>query len=205
MEAFTTLSAIAVPLDEANIDTNQLCPTRFNKLPDGPEMASVLFHDLRFDSDGEERPEFILNRLPYRNAGIIVADRNFGCGSSRESAVYALKAFGIRAVIAPSFGDIFAGNCFRNGLLPVVVPDTTAMRQQIHAEVGAAIGIDLPAQIVTGPDGIATRFDIHPLRKQCLVEGLDDIRLTIGYRDRIAAFEKQHHAARPYLAPIRGM
>ena len=125
MQPFTKLTAIAVPLDEPNIDTNQLCPTRFNKVPRGPKYAQVLFHDLRFNADGSEQ-DFILNREPYRSAGIVVADRNFGCGSSRESAVYALYEFGIRCVIAPSFGDIFANNSCKNGLLPVVLPDAAA-------------------------------------------------------------------------------
>ena len=125
MKAFTTLTAIAAPFDQPNIDTNQLCPTRFNKVPRGPKYAQVLFHDLRFNADGGEK-EFILNREPYRKAGIIVADRNFGCGSSRESAVYALYEFGISCVIAPSFGDIFANNCGKNGLLPVVLPQVAS-------------------------------------------------------------------------------
>ena len=121
MEPFRVLEAVAVPIDEVNVDTNQLCPTRFNKVPRGPAYERILFHDRRFNADGNENPDFILNREPYRHARIIVAERNFGCGSSRESAVYALQAFGVRSVIAPSFGDIFASNCLKNGLLPVRV------------------------------------------------------------------------------------
>ncbi len=205
MQPFTTFTAIAAPFDEANIDTNQICPTRFNKLPEGPEYAPVLFHDVRFDAAGVEQPEFILNQPAYREAGIIVADRNFGCGSSRESAVYALHAFGVRAVIAPSFGDIFASNCYRNGVLPVVLDDIVPLRRQLDGHDGAAITIDLPGQTITCPDGVAAGFDIHPLRKRCLVEGLDDIRLTQGYRERIEAFERTYYAERPYLAPINSI
>ena len=120
MKPFTTLKAIAAPFEQPNIDTNQLCPTRFNKVPRGPKYARVLFHDLRFNADGSDK-EFILNAEPYNKAGVIVADRNFGCGSSRESAVYALYEFGIRCIIAPSFGDIFANNCSKNGLLAVTL------------------------------------------------------------------------------------
>jgi 3-isopropylmalate/(R)-2-methylmalate dehydratase small subunit len=123
MDKFTLFKALAVPLDQPNIDTNQLCPSRFNKLEKGPQFARVLFHDLRFHPDGSEKRDFILNEARYRNAGIIVAERNFGCGSSRESAVYALAAFGIRSVVAPSFGDIFFNNCLKNGLVPVVLDD----------------------------------------------------------------------------------
>src|SRR3954447_2040944 len=121
MTPFTVWTAIAAPFDQANIDTNQICPTRFNKLEKGPKFANVLFHDLRFDSAGAAKTDFILNREPYRKAGIIVADRNFGSGSSRESAVFAVVTFGIRAIIAPSFGEIFANNCLKNAVLPVVL------------------------------------------------------------------------------------
>ena len=121
MQPFTQLTAIAAPIDEPNVETTQRCPTRVNKLPRGPKHAQVLFHDRRFEADGSEK-DFVLNREPYRRAQIVVADRNWGCGSSRESAVYALYEFGIRCVIAPSFGDIHANNCFKNGLLPVVLP-----------------------------------------------------------------------------------
>jgi len=202
MERFVTLTAIAAPLAEPNVDTNQLCPTRFNKVArEAPDYQRILFHDRRFDADGKERPEFLLNRPPWREAKIIVADRNFGCGSSRESAVYALMAFGIRAVIASSFGDIFRSNSLKNGLLPVQLPDdaVTALRDAVTASQGGAVAIDLPAQTVTGPDGTAYRFDIHPLRKRCLVEGLDDFALTDRYADEFAAFEARYRAETPWL------
>ena len=200
MHAFTQLTGLAAPLDEANIDTNQLCPTRFNKLPRGCEHARVLFHDLRFDAQGNEK-EFLLNAEPWRNARILVTDRNFGCGSSRESAVYALYEFGIRCVIAPSFGDIFASNAAKNGLLTVELPSETvaSMRAQLRAHPGAAISVDLRAQTVTDALGAAHRFEIHPVKKRCLLGGLDDIARTKQYDDALAAFERARRAATPWL------
>lgn len=200
MTPFTTLTAIAAPIDEPNVDTNQLCPTRFNKVPRGPKHAQILFHDRRFDADGNEK-DFVLNREPYRNAKIIVADRNWGTGSSRESAVYALYEFGIRCVIASSFGDIHANNCYRNGLLPVALaPDeVAAIRGQLHERMGATITVDLAAQTVTDPEGAVHRFEIHPVRKKCLLEGLDDIARTHQYAERFAMFEERYRVAQPWL------
>lgn len=170
-------------------------------MPRGPAYERVLFHDRRFDADGNENPGFILNREPYRHARIIVAERNFGCGSSRESAVYALQAFGVRSVIAPSFGDIFASNCLKNGLLPVRVPaeDVAGIRRQLHANIGATVKVDLAQQTVTGPDGGEHTFDIHTLQKRCLLEGLDDVALTQRYGTEFETFETSHHAAMPWL------
>lgn len=200
MEPFTRLTAVAAPIDEPNVDTNQLCPTRFNKVPRGPRYAQVLFHDRRFNADGSEK-DFVLNRDPYRHARIIVGDRNWGCGSSRESAVYALYEFGIRCVIASSFGDIHANNCSKNGLLPVVLPDAevAALRAQLHRSPGAALTVDLAAQTVTDAEGGIHRFDIHPVRKKCLLEGLDDIARTREYAERFAMFEERYKAQRPWL------
>jgi 3-isopropylmalate/(R)-2-methylmalate dehydratase small subunit len=200
MQPFTKLTAIAAPIDEANVDTNQLCPTRFNKVPRGPEHARILFHDRRFTLEGTEK-DFILNREPYRKAQIIVADRNWGCGSSRESAVYALFEFGIRCVIAPSFGDIHANNCAKNGLLPVVLTDAVCadIRAQLHQRPGAALWVDLAAQTVTDAEGKVHRFDIHPVRKKCLLEGLDDIARTRQYAEKIEGFEDAYRSERPWL------
>ncbi len=200
MQPFTTLTAIAVPLDEANVDTNQLSPTRFSKVPRGPNYAQVLFHDQRFNADGTEK-DFILNREPYRRAGIIVAGRNFGCGSSRETAVYALYEFGIRCVIGPSFGDIFINNCYKNGLLPVVLGDRQAaeIRRALRERQGAEVAIDLHAQSVTDPVGREYRFLIPPVRRKCLLEGLDDIARTEQYRERIEAFEARYRDERRWL------
>ncbi|HSQ05285.1 MAG TPA: 3-isopropylmalate dehydratase small subunit [Burkholderiales bacterium] len=200
MDAFSQLTAVAVPIDEPNVDTNQLCPTRFNKVPRGPAYAKILFHDRRFNLDGTEK-EHILNVAPFNRARIVVADRNWGCGSSRESAVYALYEFGIRCVIASSFGDIHANNCAKNGLLPVTLPqeDVLELRRQLHDKPGATISVDLAGQTVTGPTGRDYHFDIHPVRKKCLLEGLDDIARTEQYEAQTAAFEAAYRAERPWL------
>lgn len=200
---FQSFTGIAAPLAVANVDTNQLCPTRFNKRPRGPEFARILFHDLRFTADGAEKPDFILNQAPYRSAQILVAGRNFGCGSSRESAVIALYYFGIRCVVATSFGDIYYNNCFRNGVLPVCLPvDAVAeIHRQLQAETGARIGVDLEGQTITGPDGTPHPFDIHPLRKRFLAEGIDEIDVTLEFRKQVETFEAEHRRAMPWVQP----
>ncbi len=201
MQPFTTLTAIAVPMHEANIDTNQLCPTRFNKVPRGPKYREILFYDSRFKPDGTPT-EFMLNAAPYDQSGIIVADRNFGCGSSRETAVYALYEFGIRCVIAPSFGDIFAANCAKNGLLALTLPEEecAAIRRQLQDQPGAKVSVDLAAQTVTDVQGKAHQFEIHEVRKRCLLEGLDDIARTQQYSGKIAGFEAGYYKDRPWLS-----
>ena len=200
MQPFGKMTAIAAPIDEPNIDTNQLCPTRFNKVPRGPEYARILFHDRRFELNGAEK-DFILNREPYRCAQIIVADRNWGGGSSRESAVYALYEFGIRCVIAPSFADIHSSNCAKNGLLTVILPEAecAAIRQQLREHPGATVSVDLAAQTVTDPQGKVHRFDVHPVRKKCLLEGLDDVARTAQYDAEFGAFESGYKKQRPWL------
>ncbi|RPI44534.1 MAG: 3-isopropylmalate dehydratase small subunit [Betaproteobacteria bacterium] len=200
MTPFTTLTAIAVPIDEPNVDTNQLCPTRFNKVPRGPAYARVLFHDRRFNADGSEK-EHILNAEPFKRAQIIVADRNWGSGSSRESAVYALYEFGIRCVIASSFADIHLNNCYKNGLLPVVLSESECeeMRKQLRENPGAEISVDLAAQTVIDPQGKTHHFEIHPVRKKCLLEGLDDIARTLQYKEAHDAFEAAFKNERPWL------
>jgi 3-isopropylmalate/(R)-2-methylmalate dehydratase small subunit len=191
MDKFTVWKAVAAPFEQANIDTNQICPTRFNKVEKGPKYAQVLFHDLRFNPDGSEKPDFILNQPAYRKAGIIVAERNFGCGSSRESAVYALATFGIRSIIAPSFGDIFFNNCLKNSVVPVTLDADTcaALRAQLRARVSAEITVDLERQVATDGKGREHAFSIHPLRRRCLLNGLDDIALTTELLDVIEPFE----------------
>ena len=200
MQPFTKLTAIAAPIDEPNIDTNQLCPTRFNKVPRGPAYARILFHDRRFELDGTQK-DFILNREPYCRAQIVVADRNWGGGSSRESAVYALYEFGIRCVIASSFGDIHANNCAKNGLLPVVLSEAevVAMRRELHERPGATLTVDLAAQTVTDAAGQVHDFNIHPVRKKCLLEGLDDLARTRQYIERFEIFEEAYRKDRPWL------
>jgi 3-isopropylmalate/(R)-2-methylmalate dehydratase small subunit len=191
MEPFRRLDASAAPIGMPNVDTDQIIPARFlwRKRSDG--FGHLLFHDLRFGDGGAPKPDFVLNRDVYRNARILVAGRNFGCGSSREHAVWALYDYGIRAVVAPSFGDIFFNNSFQNGLLPVALPAerVAALRALLEQSPGSSIAIDLEAQTLTGPDRAVDRFEIDPFRKECLLAGADDISFTLGYRDRIAEFE----------------
>jgi 3-isopropylmalate/(R)-2-methylmalate dehydratase small subunit len=201
MEPFSRLSGVAVPLDEANLDTNQLCPSRFIKVPRGSRYAQILLHDRRFNADGSEKPDYILNQEPYRHAVIAVGGRNFGVGSSRESAVFGLIGFGIRCVIAPNFGDIFFGNSLKNGLLPVRLPSATVetlMRQLVDRR-GAELTVDLPHQTVTGPDGKINRFEIEPLSKRRLIRGLDDIAHTQEYGGAIRQFEDEQKKTFPWL------
>jgi 3-isopropylmalate/(R)-2-methylmalate dehydratase small subunit len=200
MQPFTTLTGIAVPLDQPNIDTNQLCPSRFNKISRGPAYAKILFHDQRFRADGSET-DFILNREPYRRAKIIVADRGFGCGSSRETAVYALFEFGIRCIIAGSFGDIHASNCCMNGILPVQLPGevVVGLRRELHERPGAELTVDLSSQTVTDVSGLVYRFNIQPLRKKCLLEGLDEIARTQQFQVNIERFETAYKTKQYWL------
>lgn len=202
MEAFTKLTAVAAPLDLANIDTDKIIPGRFLRKLRGPGYDKLAFHDIRFNADGSENPEFVLNQAPYRSAKILVAAANFGCGSSREAAVYVMWDYGIRAVIAPSFGDIHYGNELQNGMLPVVLPDAVCatLRAQLHANPGAAITVNLETQTVTGPDSTNYAFDIDANSKERLLKGLDDIGLVMQHINEIEAFEKKHHAELPWLA-----
>jgi 3-isopropylmalate/(R)-2-methylmalate dehydratase small subunit len=202
MQPFTRLTAVAAPIDLPNIDTDRVIPARFLRKAQGsPGYDRYLFHDVRFNADGSERPEFVLNQTPTREAKILVAAENFGCGSSREAAVWALLAYGIRSVIAPSLGDIFHQNSFKNGLLPVILPAETAggLRQQLHARPGATLTIDLEAQTVTAPDGAVHRFEIDAFSKEKLLQGQDDISLTLRYETRIREFEVRHRAEMPWV------
>src|SRR4051794_15314922 len=192
MEKVQRIEAAALPLDQANCDTDQVVPARFLRKPRKVGYGQFLFHDLRFDDDGSEKPGFPLNQDPFRDAKILVADRNFGCGSSREHAVWALYDYGFRAAIAPSFGDIFFNNSFQNGFLPVTLADERCaeLRRQLGAKPGAHIVVDLAAQTVTAPDGSTHRFELDPFRKQCLTMGVDDIGFTLAERERIDAFAR---------------
>jgi 3-isopropylmalate/(R)-2-methylmalate dehydratase small subunit len=205
MEKFTTLTGAACPIDQANVNTDQILPARFLKWTRAMGIGKVLFNDLRLDAEGREKPEFPLNRPAWRNAKVVVAARNFGCGSSRESAVYALYDYGVRCVIAPSFGDIFAGNAVQNGLLTAIVTDAEA------AEIMAAlrdnpelpITVDLEElRIVCGNRTYS--FTIDPVRRARLINGWDDIALTESFRDRIAAFKASDQASRPWAVPQAG-
>ena len=200
MQAFRNLDAVAAPISRPNVDTDQIVPARYLRKPRNLGFGDYLFRDLRLDKDGRER-DFVLNKPGYRDAKILVAERNFGCGSSREAAVYALWDYGFRAVIAPSFGDIFFGNSFMNGLLLVVLPeaDVAALIAALEAKPGAHMQVDLAAQTVTGADGKSYRFDIDAYRKRCLIEGLDELAFTISQRDALAAFEQKQAAAMPWL------
>ena len=202
MQAFTKLTGVAAPLDFANVDTDKIIPARYLRRLRGPGYEKLAFHDIRFDANGNDRPDFVLNQAPYRQAKILVAGANFGCGSSREAAVYVMWDYGIRSVIAPSFGDIHYGNELQNGMLPVVLPDDTCekLRRQLHDQPGAEIGIDLETQTVTGPDGVTYHFDIDPSHKERLLKGLDDIGLVMQNIAQIEAFEKKHHTELPWLA-----
>lgn len=205
IEPFIRVSAVAAPLDLPNVDTDRVIPARFLRKPRDVGYGQFCFHDLRLRPDGTEDPAFVLNRAPYRDARILVAAENFGCGSSREGAVWALAGRGIRAVVAPSFGDIFHENCLRNGLLPVrlAAEIVSTLRQALHAAPGARVTIDLPAQTLTGPDGLQQRFEIDPFRKQALLEGFDEIGLTLRHATEIDAFETRHAAEWPWAAPGR--
>jgi 3-isopropylmalate/(R)-2-methylmalate dehydratase small subunit len=196
MEPFGCLEAVAVPLPIPNVDTDQIIPARFLARARSDGFADVLFHDLRFTENGHPRADFVLNRSEFASARILVADANFGCGSSREHAVWALFDFGFRAVIAPSFGDIFRNNCYKNGLLPLLLPAerVATLRQVLQERPGTSIRIDLPAQQIFGPDGVVDGFSIDPFRKRLLIEGVEEISFTLGLRDSITAFERSFEA-----------
>lgn len=202
MQPFTKITAIAAPLELANVDTDKIIPARFLRRLRGPGYEKLAFHDIRYDADGRERADFVLNQAPYRDAEILVAGANFGCGSSREAAVYVLFDYGIRSVIAPSFGDIHYGNELQNGMLPVVLPEDVCakLRAQLRDQPGATITVDLDSQTVTGPDQATYRFDIDATHKERLLKGLDDIGLVMQYEKEIESFEKEHHAKLPWLA-----
>ena len=193
MERFSTLTAVAAPIDVPNVDTDQIIPARFLRYPRSVGYERFLFHD--------QGPDFVLRQPAYREARILAVADNFGCGSSREGAVWAIKGAGVRAIVGPSFGDIFFENCFKNGVLAVVLPRETVadLRRQLHERPGAAVTIDLPGQTVTAPDGTVHRFEIDPYRKTMLEEGLDDIGLTERYEAAIAAYERRRREETPWL------
>ena len=194
MTPFVTLEAVALPIAQPNFDTDQIIPARFLSRSRDLGLGECLFRDLRFAADGTERPDFVLNQEPFRAAGIVVGERNFGCGSSRENAVWALHDYGFRATIAPSFGDIFKNNSIKNGMLPVVLSaDIVAgLIAQLQADPGARVAIDLPAQTVTLPDGSSHGFDIDPFAKHCLLNGVDELAFTLSQLDEIVAFENRY-------------
>ena len=194
MEPVTKLKAHAVPIDQPNVDTDQIVPARYLQKPRSAPFGEFLFRDLRFDADGAEKPGFVLNKPFHRDAKIMVAEENFACGSSREHAVWALYDYGVRAVIAPSFGDIFSSNAAKNGLLTLILPGAVVagMIDALKAEPDLEIAIDLDAQTVSLPNGPVHRFEIDPYRKHLLLNGLDELGFTLGQIDKIEAFEKTY-------------
>jgi 3-isopropylmalate/(R)-2-methylmalate dehydratase small subunit len=194
MVPFTSVDAVALPIAQPNFDTDQIIPARFLSRDRELGLGECLFRDLRFTADGAERPDFVINQPAFRSAKIVVGERNFACGSSRENAVWALADYGFRAAIAPSFGDIFKNNCVKNGVLPVVLPAATvaSLISQLQASPGAQVQVDLPSQTVVLPDGSRHGFDIDPFAKHCLLNGVDEIAFTLDHEDQIAAFEHRY-------------
>jgi 3-isopropylmalate/(R)-2-methylmalate dehydratase small subunit len=201
MEKFTTLTAVAAPLSMINVDTDKIIPKQFLKTIARTGLAKGLFYEMRYDEAGKPKDGFVLDQPAYQNAKILVAGKNFGCGSSREHAPWALLDFGIRCVIASSFGDIFYNNCFKNGILPVVLPQEQVDLLMDDAERGAnaIVTVDLEKQEITGPDGGTLPFEIDSFRKNCLLNGLDDIGLTLQKDDKIDSFESQRQVSQPWL------
>jgi 3-isopropylmalate/(R)-2-methylmalate dehydratase small subunit len=201
MEKFTQLRGVAAPLDMVNIDTDLIIPKQHLKTIERTGLGKYLLDELRYNEDGSEKEDFVLNQPAYRDAKILVAGDNFGCGSSREHAPWAIDDFGIRCVISTSFADIFYNNCFKNGILPVVVSpeDLEKLMDDAGRGSNAILTVDLEAQEITGPDGGTVTFDIDPFRKHCLLNGLDDIGLTMEKEDKITNFEKERTTSQPWL------
>lgn len=210
MEQFTIHTGLVAPLDRENVDTDAIIPKQFLKSIKRTGFGPNLFDEWRYKDVGEPgqdnskrplNPDFVLNQPRYKGASVLLARKNFGCGSSREHAPWALQQYGFRAIIAPSFADIFFNNCFKNGLLPIVMPES-AMSQlfdEVKAFPGYQLVVDLPRQVVVKPDGAEIPFDIEPFRKECLLGGLDEIGLTLQHADKIRAFEAARIAAKPWL------
>jgi len=202
MEKFTKLTGVAAPLPLINVDTDMIIPKQFLKTIKRTGLGKSLFHEMRYDDEGEEIAHFLLNKPAYRDAKILIAGENFGCGSSREHAPWALLDFGIRCVIAPSFADIFFNNCFKNGILPIVLPqeDVDKLLDDADRGANATITVDLEAQVITGPDGGSIHFEVDPFRKHSLIHGLDEIGLTMEKADAITDFEARRATRTPWLA-----
>ena len=200
MDKFTTLDGIAAPLPMINVDTDKIIPKQYLKTIKRTGLGKALFDEMRYKNDGSENPDFILNKPAYRQSKILVAGENFGCGSSREHAPWALLDFGIRCVIAASFADIFYNNCFKNGILPIKLPQPVVDELMDDAKKGAnaRLTIDLARQTITRPDGGVVKFEIDAHRKKCLLEGLDDIGLTMVKGSKIDSFESKSKSARPW-------
>ncbi len=211
MQAFTIHTGLVAPMDRENVDTDAIIPKQFLKSIQRSGFGPNLFDEWRYLDKGEPgqdpssrkpNPDFVLNQARYKGASVLIARRNFGCGSSREHAPWALDQYGFRAVIAPSYADIFFNNCFKNGLLPIVLPEEQVARlfDEVAAFPGYSLTVDLPRQVVVKPDGSEWPFDVQPFRKYCLVNGFDDIGLTLRHADKIRAFEAERLARMPWLA-----
>jgi 3-isopropylmalate/(R)-2-methylmalate dehydratase small subunit len=201
MDKFTTLRGVAAPLPMINVDTDAIIPKQFLKTLTRVGLGKHLFEEMRYNEDGSENPDFVLNKEPYRKASILVAGENFGCGSSREHAPWSLLDFGIRCVIAPSYADIFFNNCFKNGILPIVLPQEQVDELMEDAEKGAnaIVTVDLEKQEITRPDGEVITFDVDQFRKHCLLNGLDDVGLTLEKVATVGAYEDRQKAEQPWL------
>ena len=211
MDKFVRLEGLVAPLDRANVDTDAIIPKQFLKSIKRSGFGPNLFDEWRYKDVGQPgqdnskrplNPDFVLNQPRYRGASVLVARKNFGCGSSREHAPWALEQYGFRAIIAPSFADIFFNNCFKNGLLPIVLPEATVdlLFNEVAAFPGYELTIDLERQVIVRPQGEEIPFDVIPFRKYCLLNGFDDIGLTLRHKDKIAAFEAHRLATKPWLA-----
>ncbi len=202
MEKFTTLTATAAPLPMINVDTDQIIPKQFLRTIKRTGLSEGLFYDLRFDEQGQPKPGFVLDEPAYRHAQILIAGENFGCGSSREHAPWALLDFGIRCVIAPSFGEIFYNNCFKNGILPVELPKAQVdlLLDDARRGANAVLTVDLESQEVTGPDGGTLHFEVDAFRKHCLLNGLDDIGLSLEKAAKIDDYEAKQRREQPWLS-----
>ena len=200
MQPFTKLTGVAAPLPMVNVDTDMIIPKQFLKTTKRTGLGSALFFEMRTRPDGSENPDFVLNKPAYKNAKLLIAGANFGCGSSREHAPWALLDFGIRCVIAPSFADIFYNNCFKNGILPIPLRQAEVDNLMADAALGAnaVISIDLDKQEITRPDGSRIHFEIDPFRKQCLLNGWDDIGLTMRHEKEISDFESRRRVSEPW-------
>ena len=211
MQKFTLHKGLVAPMDRANVDTDAIIPKQFLKSIRKTGFGPNLFDEWRYLDKGEPgvpesqrkpNPDFVLNQPRYKGASILLTRKNFGCGSSREHAPWAIDQYGFRAIIAPSFADIFFNNCFKNGLLPIVLPEQEVARlfDEVHAFVGYRLTVDLPRQVIVKPDGAEIPFDVQPFRKYCLVNGFDDIGLTLRHADKIRAYEAERLARMPWLA-----
>ena len=204
MQKFDKLTGVAAPMNMINVDTDMIIPKNFLKTIKRSGLGKNLFDEMRFDREGNENPDFVLNKPAYREAKIIVAGDNFGCGSSREHAPWALLDFGIRCVISTSFADIFYNNCFKNGILPIKVTKEQLDDLMDDAERGAnaTLSIDLESQTIQGPDGGEVKFEVDEFRKHLLLNGLDDIGLTLQKADKVDSFEERQNASQPWLTGV---